>query len=584
MRQAVIGLLILLGGAGAFGAADEGLNVTAFGAVGDGVTDSTTAIQRAIDLASANPTRGRVFLPAGKACYRITEPLRLSASGVRLEGESYAAANESTCVAASGFAGPLIHAAVPGAADLPFTDSLVEGKGRALALSTKTQDSATFLDLEDAAAARLGGLQAFTAELFFRLDANNPNFPTLWASSESLGGTDRTHNAFAFDLDDGLRLTARLTAGDVVRSIRSEPLTLHEVYHAALSYDGTAVRFFIGTPGRPSVLVGTEPASGGVSQGPYELMPIGGRHGPWPHGARYTDVPEATVDSLRLSASARYTQPFEVPTHKLPFDEATLLVENFDRETAEFSIVQAQGGPAYMPKYPPLKGLLGYLEVSHLALNAGLGIGIWLHGVFHSHFHHLAISGGVYGISGREANFLDSFTNLHLDSGEKPFAKAAIALSTNVSITSIRDSSFSNWPTAVAITNSGGGELSNLFVHGKGQILAFLISGSDVHLNSVFCSNEDADAGYQANMRLTANPSVVITGGNFERFINDGPAIQVDGGESITMTGPWFLMHKQAREVVNVVSPPKHRILILNGTVSPEVPWSSAAERVMALP
>src|SRR5262245_57644172 len=139
MRRATIGLLILaVGGAAAprtGNAADEGLNVTAFGAVGDGVTDSTAAIQRAIDVASANPTRGRVFLPAGKGCYRITAPLRLSVTGVRLEGESSADADQGTCVRASGFAGPLIHAAVPGSEDLPFTESLVRGKGRALTLS-----------------------------------------------------------------------------------------------------------------------------------------------------------------------------------------------------------------------------------------------------------------------------------------------------------------------------------------------------------------------------------------------------------------------------------------------------------------
>ncbi len=565
-------------------AAAPGLNVADFGAVGDGVTDSTAAIQEAIDTAAGNPTRGRVFLPAGSGCYLISAPLQLRAAGLRLEGESASTANQGTCLTSTGFAGPLIHASAPGAAAMPFTDSLVKGPGRALRLSTATQDTATFIDLEDAAPARLDGLRAFTAELFFELDDLNPNMPTLWASSGSLGGTDPTHSAFAFDFDDKLHLKARLTLDGQVHTISSEALELHRVYHAALSYDGRTVRFFLGVPGKTSGLVGSEEAAGGISQGPYELMPVGGRHGQWPHGGRYTDVPEATVDSLRLSRTARYTAPFKVPGSKLPFDTATLLVENFDHETPGFSIVQTASGPTWLPTYPTLPGLLLHLEVSHLLLNPGAGIGIWLHGVILSHFHHLSISGGIYGISGREANFLDSFTDLHVASNEQPYAKAGIALSTNVSITSIRDSSFANWPTAVAIANSGGGVFSNLFVHGKGQILPFIISGSTVHLDSIFCSNEDADAVYRANMRLTGNQSVVITGGDYERFVNEGPAIEVDGGEAITMTGPWFRMHKAAHEVIAILSPPKKRILVLNGVVEPDTPWTADAAKVVTLP
>ena len=91
---------------------------------------------------------------------------------------------QGTCITASGFAGPMIHATIAPTTDLPLAGSLVSGPGRALVTSTATQDTAPYIDLQDAAAARLDGLSAFTAELFFRLDS--PGFATLWSSSGSI--------------------------------------------------------------------------------------------------------------------------------------------------------------------------------------------------------------------------------------------------------------------------------------------------------------------------------------------------------------------------------------------------------------
>lgn len=55
-----------------------------FGAVGDGNTDDTTAIQQAIDAAKVYGKNARVYLPTGK--YRTTRPLELSGGGYGLGG------------------------------------------------------------------------------------------------------------------------------------------------------------------------------------------------------------------------------------------------------------------------------------------------------------------------------------------------------------------------------------------------------------------------------------------------------------------------------------------------------------------
>lgn len=57
-----------------------------FGARGNGRTDDTQALARAIAAASARPKGGVIFLPAGT--YVITKPLTIKHSGVVLRGDS----------------------------------------------------------------------------------------------------------------------------------------------------------------------------------------------------------------------------------------------------------------------------------------------------------------------------------------------------------------------------------------------------------------------------------------------------------------------------------------------------------------
>ncbi|MEK8104726.1 glycosyl hydrolase family 28-related protein [Micromonospora sp. M12] len=64
--------------AAALPATDDGwISVLAHGAVGDGVTDDTRAIQSAFDAARAAAPHKGVLFPAGRT-YRVSGPVRLS--------------------------------------------------------------------------------------------------------------------------------------------------------------------------------------------------------------------------------------------------------------------------------------------------------------------------------------------------------------------------------------------------------------------------------------------------------------------------------------------------------------------------
>ena len=78
------GLLALLLGACGSGSSGD-FDATDFGAVADGATDSTQAIQSAIDEASA--AGGRVLVPPAEAPYLISKTLLIRGSGVEIVGE-----------------------------------------------------------------------------------------------------------------------------------------------------------------------------------------------------------------------------------------------------------------------------------------------------------------------------------------------------------------------------------------------------------------------------------------------------------------------------------------------------------------
>src|SRR5688572_19601306 len=74
----------------AFGQSAAVFNVTSYGAVGDGVTDDSAAIQNAINAARDNKG-GIVYFPsstnAAHNFYRINSPITIPATGIYLEGD-----------------------------------------------------------------------------------------------------------------------------------------------------------------------------------------------------------------------------------------------------------------------------------------------------------------------------------------------------------------------------------------------------------------------------------------------------------------------------------------------------------------
>ena len=105
-----------------------GLNVKAFGAVGDGVTDDTQALQAALDAVSPT-TGGTVFVPPGTYCLR--GDLFVQRSKTRLLGAGRGASTLTICTywntTAAGYVPAMVNLA--GTAGSPLTDITIEHLG-----------------------------------------------------------------------------------------------------------------------------------------------------------------------------------------------------------------------------------------------------------------------------------------------------------------------------------------------------------------------------------------------------------------------------------------------------------------------
>lgn len=566
---------------------ETGVNVRDHGAVGDGVADDTAAIQAAVDAALSSPARRAIHLPGARA-YRITRPILVHASDFPLIAGEGNQRTGGTRIQAQNFIGPIFH--VRGAAayeDLTFVPSLARGTGHAVAFTQHSYGTAAWLDLVDAgASARLDGLAQCTVALFLRMDATTSEEQQVVRSFGSLYGTATSAYRIAIDTRGHLRASFTVN-GSVHEVTAGDPLPPGRVYYVELSYDGAAVRLFYGIPGQTVTLAGEHAASGSISQSLFETMALSGVRGVWPHGPPLSNPIQGAIDSIHISRTARHAGPFTAPTNKHRPDANTLILENFDNETADFSIVYTSNGTAYIPKRSQRGGTHGsHLDLGHLVLEpAQGGAGLFLHGVILSRVHDLTVTSGIWGIDAYHDVFEVQFERLDFVMPSN-YARAAIAATAQTGINHYRDINATGLAVAL-VARTGSGIVTNLYSTGDRQVIPLVLHEGSWVVHSMHFSNEDAGADtYVANMYLSANDNVEIVGGEFERYVNAGPAIVVGAGnKSLTIVGGTFKMAPDAAEVVRIEGAPLQPMVLINSYKNQRsVPWSTDRVNLVTLP
>ena len=191
-------------------------NVLRYGAVGDGVTDDTTAIQDAIDVMTVNG--GEVLIPQG--AYITTGYLKLK-DNVYLVGKGYGSRIHNT--ATSGFAKVVIASGNVG--DPVNANSMFDETGYDLDAVAPGDKSVTLITAGEASNFAVGGIVGIQSNEVW--GEPSPNNQGKWLNQNEITAIS------------GAVITLRWAVPDTYTSSAGNRPTLHS-YGALNGYDGTA--------------------------------------------------------------------------------------------------------------------------------------------------------------------------------------------------------------------------------------------------------------------------------------------------------------------------------------------------------
>lgn len=315
------------------------ITVTAppYNAVGDGVTDDTTAIQSAIYAAcnTTNPPTGNplltannnVYLPKPDVCYATYAPLRIPCQNLGFYGDGDKVSK--ICPHVNG--NVIIDESWGTPNGAQFTTSLVTGPGRAL-LTTGDSIGSTY-DLNRWLSIHVTGNANWASNCtansqcsisgFYRIDSGTGG-TILESKYPTLGPVTSGNGMFKIALNGSNKLTAQVnlaTSGSHSFAACSGASTTGSVYQWLLDFDGTTWRVFNGIVGGLSELCDSFVSSNKPVQSPMEqinLPPLGSTPY-WPNQSGPNDPNTPFVgaeDSILFWTNSLHTAPYIVPSIK----------------------------------------------------------------------------------------------------------------------------------------------------------------------------------------------------------------------------------------------------------------------------
>lgn len=319
-------------------------DVGAYGAV-NGIGDAYAAFQGALNAASNSARNARsVYVPeTGK--YSLSQPLWIKGHHVTLRGQEGANISALGAQLYATYAyGPTVVLANSSATVPGIVASLISSTGSSFKGSAT---SPRWFNLRDAATCDLNGLSQLCIEMFVRFDGATTSQTILNSEGKWCAG-DSASQAFGFSTRFDSKLqgflatsngsTGAITGGSAVASSTT--------YHVALTYDGSTVRLFGAAPGATSTVLVSSSLTGTVAQGASEdiLLGVVSSIGLEQNISGFS----VTVDSVRISDTARYTGSFTAPSSKLTNDANTLILMNFENQVGMCSEAQTKNGTAWM--------------------------------------------------------------------------------------------------------------------------------------------------------------------------------------------------------------------------------------------
>jgi hypothetical protein len=546
-----------------------------YGAKGDGRTDDTAAIQAAYNATcaaaiAANRANANIaatlWFPAGT--YITAFSLISNCS----QPITWKCESEGACMiqAASQALFPIIMHESSGYLSAITTGgpilapSLATGRGSSLNWGSNSQQ---YYDLKDAqnglgapwnTAKPLDRLSEISVEGFLNYAGGGSSNAYIMSSGGDDLSLPNIIGALNIFLVPGTRnrLGACITTnttGIACTAGSGSSITAGTTYEFELSYDGSALRLFVGTPGSTTTLVGTAPATGTIVQKPGEVFALGDGGGFAIGGANFASAHWiGQLDSIRVSRKARHTATYTAPTAKFANDGNTLvLMNNLAQRDTLLKVTNIYGGfsPVWIPLHQygsfgkgPTPGNV-HTSFVNLSLQGG-NYNLLGENVLYTTLDHL--TGGGAGHDSFKFEFISYGTRIeHLTANCQQFGEANVVLSHTNGLTNLSWLDSIGGYYGMELIDSGG-FYSLLFMNPSSTSLADLdIGGSTIFSStSIYDFNVDFESGgTPIPARIWGKGSVEFYGGDWQydptvnaiwanpAGVNAGLAISLFGGQ-----------------------------------------------------
>ncbi len=316
------------------------LNVMAppYGALGDGNTDDTNAIQGAINFAltgsTANPASpisnatatAVVYLPAPPVCYLHTKPIRTYGINLEVRGDT----GTKLC---QNYIGEALIDDDWGTAKLPYAVALV-GSGNSMVSATgqlgESIDLARAINGTGTANLNTNFATGFNIAFFMKATAAGGQ---ILGSHPAYPGTGNGAYSFNYNGANQVIWTVNTITGGLITVGTCPAQTLGSIYEIEGNWDGATYSLWQGTPGGTAVSCGTAVSANRMTQGIFEeeMVPDGGPHEFWPDGSSNNDNAfVGNLDSIRFEGVSVHTAAYTVPNAKFTADWKTFYLTNFE--------------------------------------------------------------------------------------------------------------------------------------------------------------------------------------------------------------------------------------------------------------
>jgi hypothetical protein len=583
-----------------------------WGAVGDGVTDDTTAVLACLAYAKAQTVPLPVLLDAK---FNVTQPPVLDTTGMKVT-----ALNRYTTglVHNSGYCGPTLLVA-PNSNSwpaLPTRTALATGSGVAMDLDGTDN---YFINFCDDPQFKMDGLAAFCVEFFLKLDtdpASTSNIISMQGRSfPYASGIVKTFQIYANAAtvyggpvgkwSPTITCTIGGATKNIIPGFAATYLNTGTTYHCALTYDGTTLRFYAGVPGGTAVLQGSVAASGTLTSSPRQDCTVGASAADWPEQTTDAAMVDGAIDSIRISSTARYTSAYTAPTAKLSRDANTLILHNFSNEQRYFSVASSQsnGLALWMPvrRTDNGGGLISDITVQDVLLQCNYNTGGGLQAYACTNLLVERIRATTIGRAGIridnncfKAHVRDC--DVSAGNGSGIGARFGILVGSACGVSEVGGCDV----TGFLYQSVGTGGVGAVFRHidfepSTGTLYSLLLLSPDATMDGtdatatvedVFVDDEGADANYVAGALVQNMDAVEFKGGNFDVSTvgHASAAVAFDGGRLYSFQGTAFASNATATPFFTIVAAPQERIVVLPGRRYKTVaPWCSDLTKVLVL-